>query len=236
MVFPSTMIPLTDRTNFAYIAEHKFKKLNRAMEVGAYMGNFAAHNLRQWTGKYYMCDTWDIVREDDKREDIEKERPHDKNGHNGLDHTLKVTSFAKERVHPIKGFSTAVAAKFPDEYFDWIYIDAMHDYKNVADDLRAWFPKLRKGGLLSGDDFWNSDQAFIDYEQNNHAVLNDEELELIKLIHTGVKPSIRYTTVATKFKWGVSLAVLEFSKQHHLLPHVTFCNDKYPFPAWYLVK
>ena len=31
--------------------------------------------------------------------------------------------------------------------------DALHTYEAVLADLRAWWPRLRRGGLLSGDDY-----------------------------------------------------------------------------------
>lgn len=39
--------------------------------------------------------------------------------------------------------------------FDLIYIDAAHDYISVAYDLRIWWPKVKKGGILSGHDYEN---------------------------------------------------------------------------------
>jgi Methyltransferase domain len=45
------------------------------------------------------------------------------------------------------------AALFPDEHFDWAYIDASHFYDDVKRDLEAFFPKLRKGGYFAGDDY-----------------------------------------------------------------------------------
>ena len=36
---------------------------------------------------------------------------------------------------------------------DFVYIDARHDYKGAMEDIKAWWPKLKKGGLLSGHDF-----------------------------------------------------------------------------------
>mmetsp|Transcript_98930 Transcript_98930/g.317216 ORF Transcript_98930/g.317216 Transcript_98930/m.317216 type:complete len:335 (+) Transcript_98930:98-1102(+) len=34
----------------------------------------------------------------------------------------------------------------------FVYIDARHDYASVLADLRAWWPLLRRGGVLAGDD------------------------------------------------------------------------------------
>ena len=54
----------------------------------------------------------------------------------------------------IRDFSVEGSARFEDEYFDLIYIDAAHDYESVRNDLAAWWPKLKPGGLMSGHDYF----------------------------------------------------------------------------------
>ena len=69
--------------------------------------------------------------------------------------TKNATKFAGKRVHIMRALSTEAAEKFPDEHFDWIYIDALHTRDAVVKDLRLWWPKLRPYGMISGDDFGN---------------------------------------------------------------------------------
>lgn len=45
---------------------------------------------------------------------------------------------------------------FPDEFFDFIYIDGSHDYEPVNSDIRSWWSKIKKGGVLGGHDYKNS--------------------------------------------------------------------------------
>jgi hypothetical protein len=42
---------------------------------------------------------------------------------------------------------------FPDEFFDFVYIDGNHNYESVKQDMGLWLPKVKKGGLMGGHDF-----------------------------------------------------------------------------------
>ena len=44
---------------------------------------------------------------------------------------------------------------FPNSSLDFIYVDASHLYADVRADLEAWWPKLKHGGLMAGDDYFN---------------------------------------------------------------------------------
>jgi predicted O-methyltransferase YrrM len=42
---------------------------------------------------------------------------------------------------------------FADESIDFVYIDASHEYDDLVADIKAWLPKLNKGGIMAGDDY-----------------------------------------------------------------------------------
>ena len=41
----------------------------------------------------------------------------------------------------------------PSPPYDFVFLDAAHDYASVKADLKAWWPLVRVGGILSGHDF-----------------------------------------------------------------------------------
>lgn len=52
-----------------------------------------------------------------------------------------------------QGLSFDVLKTFPDNYFDWIYIDADHTYEGVKADIEIAKTKVKTGGFLVFNDF-----------------------------------------------------------------------------------
>ena len=48
--------------------------------------------------------------------------------------------------------SLAEAEKFDDGSIDMVYIDGRHDEASVRADIKAWLPKVKKGGWVTGHD------------------------------------------------------------------------------------
>jgi predicted O-methyltransferase YrrM len=65
---------------------------------------------------------------------------------------LKNMKNAPITVHTHKEDSVIAAGRFKDKSVDFIWIDAGHDYDSVKADILAWWPKLRPGGTMGGDD------------------------------------------------------------------------------------
>ena len=43
---------------------------------------------------------------------------------------------------------------FADGEFDFIYIDGLHTYEAVKQDIELYLPKLKKGGIIGGHDYY----------------------------------------------------------------------------------
>jgi predicted O-methyltransferase YrrM len=59
----------------------------------------------------------------------------------------------EEIVIPVCMDSLEFPSSFDDGTVSFIYIDDNHDVSHVYQELVAWYPKLKKGGTLSGHDF-----------------------------------------------------------------------------------
>lgn len=45
------------------------------------------------------------------------------------------------------------ALDFPDEFFDWVYIDTTHSYAQTKLELELYAPKIKSGGIIAGHDY-----------------------------------------------------------------------------------
>jgi cephalosporin hydroxylase len=62
-----------------------------------------------------------------------------------------------EKVEFIRDTSINSSKQIEDNSLDAIFIDGDHSYQSVLEDLFAWWPKVKSGGALVGDDYWIED-------------------------------------------------------------------------------
>ena len=67
--------------------------------------------------------------------------------------TLTEDPSLRARVHFHHQDSAEALETFPDQYFDWIYIDAQHAYDGVKRDVDVARRKVKDGGLLVFNDY-----------------------------------------------------------------------------------
>jgi len=65
-----------------------------------------------------------------------------------FDHEIRVGTVVLHRAA-----SDEAAGQFEDEYFDWVYIDGNHLREFVMRDLENYYPKVKPGGYIAGDDY-----------------------------------------------------------------------------------
>lgn len=123
--------------------------------------------------------------------------------------------------------SPDAASLFNDEFFDFIHIDAGHSYKDCKDDMEGWFPKLKKGGCFSGDDYIVFDnptegvygvvQAVEEFVENN---------QIDNLYISGIRTYDKASRIRFATEQGVELAA-KFKGEF---------NNFNQTPQWYFFK
>lgn len=124
-------------------------------EIGVFRGDFSAHILAHWKGeRLYSVDAWKHQGKFLDVSDVAQEE-HNENMRACM---TKLQPF-KTRSVVVSALSVVAASSFPENdaaRLDFVYIDAAHDYRSVWEDLVAWFPRVKRGGILAGHDYKNS--------------------------------------------------------------------------------
>jgi predicted O-methyltransferase YrrM len=55
-------------------------------------------------------------------------------------------------ITPLEMTSEEASKLYPDNHFDFVFIDAGHTYEDVILDLKCWLPKIKSGGVIAGHD------------------------------------------------------------------------------------
>ena len=114
-------------------------------EIGVWKGELSSLILNQQPVKLHLIDPWKTQDYIDRCYSIEQEEM-DKIYENVSNEFGKLSNV---EIH--REFSTNVS--FSMQYFDWVYIDADHSYDAVKKDLEFYYPLMKKGGYLCGDDY-----------------------------------------------------------------------------------
>jgi predicted O-methyltransferase YrrM len=133
---------------------NKFLDGSHFVEVGTWLGKSAAYLAVEIinSNKKIKFDCVDLWENNEEYKDMQVVREN-----KFYETFLKNIDPIKEYINPIKLSSLEAAKLYDDNSLDFIFIDASHIYENVKNDIEAWYPKLKSGGVLAGHDYACSD-------------------------------------------------------------------------------
>jgi hypothetical protein len=125
-------------------------KPETVLELGVWKGDFAAHILSNCPSikRYYMIDPWRSLPEWNKPFNVESAAFEE-----NYKVAMNATRFAADRLVVLRGTTTEVIDKIPDQSLDFAYIDGDHTLRGITIDLVNVFGKVCADGYLTGDDF-----------------------------------------------------------------------------------
>lgn len=170
-------IPGVGRDNLASLLnELDFKS---GVEIGVQRGKYSWVLCdRNPQMKVYGVDSWAAYTTQD---DVDTSKMSTQN-HSSQEKLEEFYEETKKRLSPypkyeiIRECSIDAMKHFEDESLDFVYIDANHEYSYVMDDIEGWSKKVRKGGIVSGHDYYevryihslmHVKRAVDDYVKNN---------------------------------------------------------------------
>ena len=128
---------------------------SRFVEIGSWKGKssaFMAVEIANSNKKieFYCVDTWKGSSEHQSMEEIDYLYDIFINNMKPVENYYK----------PIRSPSVEAASRFEDNTLDFVFIDASHEYEDVKNDINAWLPKVKNGGILAGHDYYLGDDYF----------------------------------------------------------------------------
>ena len=143
---------LSSRLNFPSLLDDC--GLNRVdavvVEVGVLKGDFGRRLLEDpaggFRGRYIGIDYWGPI---DFYVGIEDKHAENK------EIAISQTTAKHENAELWQMLSLTGATKLDDLGVDFLYLDATHLYETVLAELRAFWPKVKVGGIIAGDDYFN---------------------------------------------------------------------------------
>ena len=133
-----------------YVWEPFMRKYNCQVicELGACKGvNFQAmirHNPRVAVGVDAWRDDGHVSRNDGGYAQAELNQQYE---------DVKQSVVGKPGVKLYREYTFDAVGRFEDNYFDVVYIDADHSYQGCLRDINDWYPKVKPGRFLLGDDY-----------------------------------------------------------------------------------
>ncbi len=118
------------------------------VEVGVWRGHTSVALLTELPGLIlYAVDPWE---NGDDNPTMPKSKQELLDAHNEF---LELTKPFKGRVVPNAMTSQKASKGFESGFMDFVFIDGVHTYEQVRQDIELWYPKVQKGGLLCGHDY-----------------------------------------------------------------------------------
>lgn len=111
-----------------------------AAELGVDTGSFSSQILKENKPKtLHLIDVWDSTRFNQTLLDKIKSK---------FEQQIRLKSVVINR-----SLSHEAVHDFPDNYFDWIYIDTTHKYLQTKLELELYAQKIKPGGIIAGHDY-----------------------------------------------------------------------------------
>ena len=129
--------------------------LGRGAEIGVKLGVYSDSLLNSWRGEELVSvDPWLSA---DPDEYVDRSNVSQDEFDRYYAETRERLARHGSRSTIWRMTSVEAAARVDDHSFDFVYIDARHDYDSVKEDLEAWCAKVRPGGILAGHDYVDGD-------------------------------------------------------------------------------
>ena len=171
---------------YSVLRSKEFGRYRKAIEIGSWKGEAAhmfmssgifdeLHIIEPHSGheaaNEIFNETWESVKQD-----------------------FKTNMRQFKNVYHYQDFSYNISEQFIDNDFDFIYIDASHEYEDVKRDIQQYYSKLKHGCIMSGNDYYYENEGIhIGVKQAVDEIFGEENvMRFIDSSWFAVKPKLKY--------------------------------------------
>lgn len=182
--------------------ENKFEV---GVEIGVQAAFFSETTLKRWKSCkiYVLVDPWQ--HQDHYHDGANTAQNVQDKTYNSAINRLRPFEEQGVKIIVCRNFSDICVNHFKDNYFDYIYVDARHDFKSVYKDMSIWWPKLKAGGIFAGHDYLTQDE-----------------------LRHGSDWTVNYDGTIDHTRTVVKGAVNKFAAEHNL----KITQSREAFPSW----
>lgn len=199
-------------------------------EIGVAKCEFSQNLLAKISPKkLHLIDPW-IFQE---REDYQADSNNVSNEEGEVRYQTALNLFKDQletgQVEIHREFSYDAVSLFPDKYFDWIYVDAVHSYEGAKKDLEDFLPKLKDDGIMMGHDYANHIaaqemgfgvvEAVDDFCMENDMIfiaLTYDAFPTFILAKSGNQKLAEYITAITRYNFPEAIEIVDYPKHNKL--------------------
>jgi GR25 family glycosyltransferase involved in LPS biosynthesis len=154
----------------------KFPSNSKFVEIGSWKGKSSAFMAVEIANshkniEFYCVDTW---KGSEEHKDINEDYLYKE--------FISNMSPIEKYYTPLRMTSIEAAKTFEDCSLDFVFIDASHKYEDVKNDIIAWLPKVKAGGVIAGHDYYIDEyDYFPGVKKAVNEIFLEEELQFQEL-------------------------------------------------------
>jgi predicted O-methyltransferase YrrM len=206
------------------------------VEVGAWFGkstNYMAQQIRESKKniQFTTVDTWKGTDDEDIHQEIVGSFAGDI-FYEFVDNSILSDNYG--HIDMIKDTSKNASNQFANGSIDYLMLDAGHSYDALMEDLKAWYNKVKPGGIVSGDDygvFHGVTQAADEYfykqfEKGFRSFIRKKPKIQVRHLLTkpdDVRERVSMASIKQLAKYGIDYLPM-VNKPYEGLPPTEFCK------------
>lgn len=152
------------------------EKFESGIEIGVQSGVYSNSIISKWNSckTYVMVDPWLQQKNYDDAANVENELQNQR-----FISSMNVVNRYSSRVEffILRTTSEKALPYLSGKLYDFIYLDARHDYMSVKCDIEWYYPLVKPGGILAGHDYQDDNGGEWKLDKNGNKISSNKAVK-----------------------------------------------------------